>query len=205
MGSDFPAAHSMDSCWFAVDRDGHVGFFDTGENGILPEQSLGLSWGSGGPENAQRRMNTLAGLLRRVERPEEWAEAELWFVAEEMGRFGLFVYEVNGYDILPGAYVRTQQPALPLHVDSLPPDLREALTRARFAGLCFADAAQFYPADHVACRGWGPASLCGDGKTVRPLPGRERECRELCRVLCETMPGETAGLRFEGLEEVDET
>jgi hypothetical protein len=27
----------MDSCWFAVDRDGHIGFFDTGESGAMPE------------------------------------------------------------------------------------------------------------------------------------------------------------------------
>ena len=33
---DFPAAHSMDSAWFAVDADGHVARFDTGENGAVP-------------------------------------------------------------------------------------------------------------------------------------------------------------------------
>ncbi len=33
---DFPAAHSMDSAWFAVDADGHVARFDTGENGAIP-------------------------------------------------------------------------------------------------------------------------------------------------------------------------
>ena len=27
---DFPAAHSMDTTWFAVDRDGHVACFDSG-------------------------------------------------------------------------------------------------------------------------------------------------------------------------------
>jgi hypothetical protein len=37
MPSDFPAAHSMDSCWFAVDRDGHIAVFDTGESGAMPE------------------------------------------------------------------------------------------------------------------------------------------------------------------------
>src|SRR5438105_611048 len=36
MDADFPAAHSMDSCWFAVDRDGHVGYFSTGEAGAMP-------------------------------------------------------------------------------------------------------------------------------------------------------------------------
>jgi hypothetical protein len=38
--SDYPAAHSMDSCWFAVDRDGRVGFFKTGEAGAQPTGGL---------------------------------------------------------------------------------------------------------------------------------------------------------------------
>src|SRR5262245_23024422 len=33
---DFPAAHSMDATWFAVDRDGHVGVFESGEPGAVP-------------------------------------------------------------------------------------------------------------------------------------------------------------------------
>jgi hypothetical protein len=33
---DFPAAHSMDTTWFAVDRDGHVGLFYSGEEGAVP-------------------------------------------------------------------------------------------------------------------------------------------------------------------------
>ncbi len=33
---DFPAAHSMDTVWFAVDADGHIAEFDTGEQGWLP-------------------------------------------------------------------------------------------------------------------------------------------------------------------------
>jgi hypothetical protein len=33
---DFPAAHSMDTTWFAVDRDGHVASFDSGEAGAVP-------------------------------------------------------------------------------------------------------------------------------------------------------------------------
>ena len=37
MEPDFPAAHSMDSCWFAVDRDGFVAYFSTGEAGAMPE------------------------------------------------------------------------------------------------------------------------------------------------------------------------
>src|SRR5215213_6083823 len=40
MSADFPAAHSMDSCWFAVDKDGRVGFFQTGEAGAQPTRGL---------------------------------------------------------------------------------------------------------------------------------------------------------------------
>jgi hypothetical protein len=35
--NDYSAAHSMDSCWFAVDRDGYIAVFDTGESGAMPE------------------------------------------------------------------------------------------------------------------------------------------------------------------------
>jgi hypothetical protein len=34
--ADFPAAHSMDTSWFAVDRDGHIAVFDSGEAGAVP-------------------------------------------------------------------------------------------------------------------------------------------------------------------------
>jgi hypothetical protein len=36
---DYPAAHSMDTTWFAVDADGHIGIFDTGEGGAVPEDA----------------------------------------------------------------------------------------------------------------------------------------------------------------------
>ncbi len=38
---DFPAAHSMDSAWFAVDDDGRVARFDTGEEGAVPHVAAG--------------------------------------------------------------------------------------------------------------------------------------------------------------------
>lgn len=35
--SDWPAAHSMDTTWFAVDRCGHVGVFESGEEGAVAD------------------------------------------------------------------------------------------------------------------------------------------------------------------------
>jgi hypothetical protein len=41
MDNDFPAAHSMDTYWFAVDQDGHVAFFESGEAGAVPDTAFG--------------------------------------------------------------------------------------------------------------------------------------------------------------------
>jgi hypothetical protein len=41
MMDDFPAAHSMDTMWYAVDRDGHVAVLDTLEAGALPTELPG--------------------------------------------------------------------------------------------------------------------------------------------------------------------
>lgn len=38
--TDYPAAHSMDTEWFAVDRNGHVAFFCSGEAGAVPHQYI---------------------------------------------------------------------------------------------------------------------------------------------------------------------
>jgi hypothetical protein len=35
--NDWPAAHSMDTTWFAVDRCGHVGIFESGEEGAVAD------------------------------------------------------------------------------------------------------------------------------------------------------------------------
>ena len=39
MAADHPAAHSMDTAWYAVDRDGHVAVFDSQEDGVVPESA----------------------------------------------------------------------------------------------------------------------------------------------------------------------
>ena len=42
---DYPAGHSMDTDWFAVDKNGDIGFFDTGQEGAYPFQvDKEISW-----------------------------------------------------------------------------------------------------------------------------------------------------------------
>src|SRR5215471_15913007 len=43
MESEFPAAHSMDTVWFAVDEEGHVGGFYSSESGAGPLQAADVS------------------------------------------------------------------------------------------------------------------------------------------------------------------
>ncbi len=42
-GFDPPAAHSMDTAWYAVDAEGNIGIFETGEDGALPSAAADTS------------------------------------------------------------------------------------------------------------------------------------------------------------------
>src|SRR5215469_8297759 len=64
MKTDFPAAHSMDTIWFAVDKDGHVACFDSGESGAVPVAALAANQGYGAQQ-------ALAGTLPQGEAVHE--------------------------------------------------------------------------------------------------------------------------------------
>lgn len=53
---DFPAAHSMDSMWFAIDGEGNIGYFFTGEGGVLPQDAARVEHGE-----FDRWLHTLVG------------------------------------------------------------------------------------------------------------------------------------------------
>lgn len=42
-GFDPPAAHSMDTAWYAVDAEGNIGIFETGEDGAFPSAAADAS------------------------------------------------------------------------------------------------------------------------------------------------------------------
>jgi hypothetical protein len=77
MDDDFPAAHSHDVRWFAVDQAGHVAIFWSGMMGHSPEIA----------ENAD-----LAQELWRLRHPDEGPLS--WRDANELpSRLGFFYYE----------------------------------------------------------------------------------------------------------------
>jgi hypothetical protein len=198
MDTDFPAAHSMDTEWFAVDQDGHVALFISGENGPVPRST------------DEERMN-LWDVLRALTGKPSTREEEVAYGdgldVEEAVRLGMFLYEhCQESDYFLDPYGREETPAQPLHVDQLPPQVRAWFRQVRFEGVCFADAPHVQPLESMGCSVWaGGGYLGSDLKTVRPMRGFEKEyvthCEELRQeVLATGRLHETLqNVRFEGL------
>jgi hypothetical protein len=193
MEADYPAAHSMDTTWFAVDRDGRVGMFDSGENGAVPQAA----------QMDLRRDELL--LVLRGGPPGTGPEfANPW---EEAARLGVFYYAANDYPELPleEPYPLVFRAQKPLHVDSLPPKYRKLIRAIRFEAVRFEDSDRVQPVEHVKCAFWNRkqafAYLAADGVTVRPIPGRERSFAVFCFELRRDCPEVAARLRFEGPDE----
>ena len=71
---DYPAAHSMDTQWYCVDANGHIGIFDTGEDGALPSAAaFGFSPGDPNFDVESLDLARLANLLGRGHDPRaDW-------------------------------------------------------------------------------------------------------------------------------------
>lgn len=241
METDYPASHSMDTCFFAIDRDGHVAIFETGSAGAVPASAFGgdeayqmlEQFGSlprgealydpsghrvpGSVQQSDRHAGQagsdhpilmflssldpvrdeiaagraealpstegVAVLFQRL--PQALGQqlhadgaclgCEWHFQAHnrEIAERGLFCYSHLSDDCLAGPYGRMQQPAQPIHVDQLPPQIRGAVKTMCFSSLCFAETPHIQPIEHAECVSWEPAWMDVTGKHIRPVPGRE--------------------------------
>jgi hypothetical protein len=168
MEIDFPAAHSMDTIWFAVDDDGHIGCFHTGENGSLPE-------GAGVNDELVR-----AWIRSQLpDPPEEIIYLESFDYADN----GLFCYGYgNDWSGIAAAYERELSPENPRHIDQVPPAVRAVFNKLHLKGLRFVNDRLVQPCEHGHCHFYYEDETTGylarDGVTVRPLPGRERHFLE---------------------------
>ncbi len=249
MPPDYPAAHSMDTCFFAIDRDGHVAIFDTGEAGAVPTGALSGEEayevrqqlaqlphvdvlqdlrGHVMPGRSQENHSGIRGsehpiLMfltsldpvrheiaegRAVQLPATEGVAVLFQTLPEatgqrlhesgaclrcewhfhhpdleeyhpdLTARGLFSYSHLTENWISGPYGRVQQPARPIHIDQLPPQLREAVKAVCFDSLCFAETPHIQPVEHTECISWEPAYLDVTGKYIRPIPGQEDEYAE---------------------------
>jgi hypothetical protein len=187
MDADFPAAHSMDTQWFAVDRDGQVACFVTGEAGSAP-----VAASEGDVDEVLRALGS--------KQTEEGLDYDEEAIGRELARLGLHVYE-DASDWFTGPYRRAHQPKKPLHVDQLPPELRRQVKEVRFDGLSFAEKTVLQPCQYTDAVAWTAAYVAEDGKTVRPIPGHEEEYRKEVEQLREEVPDALKKFRFEGMEE----
>jgi hypothetical protein len=155
----------MDTCWFAVDDEGRVAIFESGEAGAVPtdaylgEEGIGLAL----------RVGRLRGASDDGGEPEDYDVGDL-------ARRGLYVYEHSTENWIAGPYVREADPeGEPLREAELPDEIRAHLVR--FAG-SFARTAEIQPVELWPCEAWDAGYLASDGKTVRPIPGKEKEFLE---------------------------
>jgi hypothetical protein len=248
MEPDFPAAHSMDTRWFAVDSDGHVAMFSSREAGAVPLLAFSgdetyevrqrlyklLPGGDMIHDLAGRVLPSLptipltdvygigevilmfltsldpvrpalqGGRAREVRATEGAAVIFRGITSEELDGYkaapefrgcvalfydlveegeererslaehGVFEYEHLTENWISGPYGRESLPVRPIHVDQLPPDLRDRVGRLRLK-LRFADTTHIQPVELARCASWEQAYLDVTGKHIRPIPGKEDE------------------------------
>jgi hypothetical protein len=227
--------------WFAVDRDGHVGLFSSGEDGHVPEPAAraeqqelrGLllaapdcafanRFGREPPTQGESHHVPVDELANLYESPlvlyvraDHWAVPDLLRASPQHAWLGqavvLLIEEptVSATEIelvhLEGAclgcfaweswsedhaflgvftycdcddrrrlYERLAQPRRLLHIDQLPPALRQQIAQVRYRSLCFADTPSVLPLAHHAVLAYWPAYLDAATRTIRPVPGHER-------------------------------
>jgi hypothetical protein len=165
MRPDYPAAHSMDTVWFAVDREGHVAAFGSGEAGAVPGAGyLGEEWGT--TVEAIKVLPKTADTVK----DEEMEDAVL--------NHGVFFYGHEKTENLTAGPYTQMKPANPVKIDQLPPEIREVVGQVKFDTLSFATAKEIQPIDHFPCEAWGASYLADDKGTIKPIPGREGDYAE---------------------------
>lgn len=144
--TDYPAAHSMDTTWFAVDDDGHVAIFSSGEAGAVPEDA------AGDPED-DTLLETLAALpVRGEEIVEPYRDlkdpATSHLGDDRTNHLTLLVDDpsVLGTQASAGRVLRAAR-GVAVHYDTVPPGLLARLHAAGACHGCFFDYRQDADAD----------------------------------------------------------
>ncbi len=185
----------MDSTWFAVDLDGQVAVFDTGEGGCAPTEGFPLGGEAGGADPLETPDLIRALLERRVgELPEL---AALLPDAAALDRLMEFLDwdDVNDLAVLLGLWVYGNDEgwAVPYHREGFPasPVTVEALgdaLGARLKGavlkLRYADESLIQPGEHGPVTGWSTLWAARDG-SIHPIEGAVARAEE--RAECEAL------------------
>jgi hypothetical protein len=120
--------------------------------------------------------------------PEEWSaiaaipglrdccsEGELYDFIDPYDFACFYTYNNNDYGA-PGAYERKSTPERPMHLDELPPPLRDEFSRVRLP-VKFAEKESIQLADYMGDDDtaiWGDVTLRGEDRAVAPPTPREK-------------------------------
>jgi len=161
---DYPAAHSMDSTWFAVDEDGHIAFFDTGEGGPLPAADFPMGGEAAGMHEEGLEASTMIAILLwerakndaelRALLPDDEDTLEQWigWEEQELLLISLGVWAYSGdYGGVP--YARLGTVKRPVTLADLPEEIADQLEDAKLP-VRFASADRVAPGEHVPVHSW---------------------------------------------------
>jgi hypothetical protein len=205
---DYPAAHSMDTDWFAVDGEGRVGLFQSGQDGAYPSDAYGggsLHDGDGPDVDA---------ILRQLLALQPDADLNAREVVDGFVQAGVYVFEASDGEhrslpllihenSLAFPYTLTHRPDQPLHIGQVSPQLAALLRAVRLPASRFGATQTVQPAGQVPGSTWYSytavlvAYLDEDGITIRPIPGQEDQFAAYCRDLLADFPEDIAGLVFD--------
>ena len=87
-----------------------------------------------------------------------------------LARHGIYTFDALGTNATAYPYGLTEVPAVPVHVDQLPPDLRAGVREVTFDRISFAETPVFQPAEHVPCVSYDGSYEDMTGRS-QPLPG----------------------------------
>jgi len=121
---EFPAAHSMDTTWFAVDEDGRVARFDSGEAGAVP---VGAANGGGAADPSfDVLLLDVASVIDRLA-----SEPAREHAADELPRRAILVVEpvAQSIESLDAIVVRASNPRVLVTKKALDPKERERLAK----------------------------------------------------------------------------
>jgi hypothetical protein len=182
----------MDTTWCAIDRNGFMGVFFSGEGGFMPEQAEVL-------DDFFAIVRELRG--EPADEDDEWGEME-----QVAANAGLSLYQyIEEFDLLAVHYQTMYGAGSLRHVSQAPPRIRRLFKKLRLAGVDFTTDEIVQPIEHVPAADiyfYYPetaAYLASDRKTVRPIPGKEDSFAQFVQEYRSQSAGDAKGRTFEGV------
>lgn len=156
-GKNYPGAHSMDTTWFAVDKDGYIAVMESNEEGAVP-MDLVDQQGEDGNEILKSMASSLSRKLEfnadRMSMPESIGLYSYWGVLSAPNSEAEIEEGENGESAAIGPYERQSIPQKPLHITEFTQEQIANLRLHKFENHSFAEDKFIQPALETECELW---------------------------------------------------